>query len=276
MPDLAPAARRVIRFIDDNRATALASSAMEIAAQVGTSDATVVRAAQSLGFTGLAGLKQALAAAIDRPATPADDMRHTLAEVGESAAKAVDTVLDAHREALAGLATLEGKERIAAAVSLLHGAARIAIFGIGPSAALAHYAAVPLGRTGRRTLILDRTGRMLADQLLDLRSGDALLALTYGRPYREVLTVFSEARRLGLPTVLLTSDARHKLGPMADVVLVAARGRAGQVALHGATLVAIEAIVLGLASALGTEALATLDRLNALREAVGERRRGEG
>ncbi len=274
MPDLAPAARRVIRFIDDNRAKALASSAMEIAAQVGTSDATVVRAAQSLGFTGLAGLKQALAAAIDRP-TPADDMRHTLAEVGESAARAVDVVLDAHREALANLATPEAKERIAAAVSLLHGAGRIAIFGIGPSAALAHYAAVPLGRTGRRTLILDRTGRMLADQLLDLRPEDALLALTYGRPYREVLTVFSEARRLGLPTVLLTSDPNHKLGSMADVVLVVARGRAGQVALHGATLVAIEAIVLGLASAFGGEALAVLDRLTALREAVGERRRGE-
>ena len=275
MPDLAPAARRVIRFIDDNRATALASSAMEIGAQVGTSDATVVRAAQSLGFTGLAGLKQALAADIDRPSTPADEMRHTLAEVGESAAKAVDIVLDAHREALAGLGTPEMKERIAAAVSLLHGAARVAIFGIGPSAALARYAAVPLGRTGRRTLILDRTGRMLADQLLDLRSGDALLALTYGRPYREVVTVFSEARRLGLPTVLLTSEATHKLGSMADVVLAVARGRAGQVALHGATLVAIEAIVLGLASASGGAALAALDRLNALREAVGERRRGE-
>ena len=43
------------------------------------------------------------------------------------------------------------------------------------SAALASYVAMLLARTGRRTLILYVTGAMLADQMLDLRHGDALL-----------------------------------------------------------------------------------------------------
>jgi hypothetical protein len=51
----------------------------------------------------------------------------------------------------------------------------------------------------------------------------------------------------------------------ADVVIPAARG-AGLVALHAATLVALEALVLGLAVCDRSRALASLDRLNELRE----------
>jgi hypothetical protein len=40
------------------------------------------------------------------------------------------------------------------------------------------------------------------------------------------------------------------------------------VALHGATLVALEAIALGLAAAQGSRAVATLERLNDLRAAM--------
>lgn len=40
-----------------------------------------------------------------------------------------------------------------------------------------------LNRAGRRTLCLDASGIMLADQLLGLSEGDAVLAMAYGRPY---------------------------------------------------------------------------------------------
>ena len=97
---LSPAARRVLELIDRNRATALASSAAELAAMAGTSDATVVRAVQALGFSGLPDLKQALAATLDARATPADAMRDTLEEVGPRAEHAVELVLETHREAM--------------------------------------------------------------------------------------------------------------------------------------------------------------------------------
>src|SRR5882757_6698581 len=72
---LAPAGRRVVQFIDQNRAAVLASSAMDLAARTGTSDATVIRSVQALGFAGLGELKQALVASVTRPSTPAEDMR---------------------------------------------------------------------------------------------------------------------------------------------------------------------------------------------------------
>lgn len=265
---LSPAGLRIATFIDKNRAAALASSAMDLAASTGTSDATVIRSVQALGFAGLGDLKQALVTSIERSSTPADDMRRTLEDVGESTARAVDMVLEAHAEALEALRAAESRDRIVAAVSALHPAERIAVFGIGPSAALASYIAILLARSGRRSRTLNATGIMLADQLLDLRPGDALLVLAYGRPYREVVAVFGQARRLQLPLVLVTDSPESRLARGADVVLAARRGRAERVALHGATLVGLEALVLGLAAANQKEAMLTLVQLNELRQAV--------
>jgi DNA-binding MurR/RpiR family transcriptional regulator len=63
---LSPTAARVARFIDQHRATAIASSAAKLAARTGTSDATVVRTVQALGFEGLPELKEALVAGLEQ------------------------------------------------------------------------------------------------------------------------------------------------------------------------------------------------------------------
>ena len=266
---LPPAGRRAMAFVDQNRTAALAASAMEIAAESGTSDATVVRAAQALGFAGMADLKQALLAAMAPAAsTLEDDMSRTLEEVGESAANAIDLVLSTHAQALEVLRAPQAKAWIAEAVTTLHPAARIVVFGMGPSSALAAYAAMQLERSGRHSKTLDRTGRMLADQLLDLRAGDALLVLAYGRPYREVLAVIAEARHLRLKLVLVTDDAESALATSATVVLRVQRGQAERVALHGATLMALEALILGLAAANRKAAMASLQRLSDLRKKI--------
>lgn len=265
---LPPACRRVAHYIDNNRTGVLASSAAELAARAGTSDATVIRTVQALGFAGLGALKQALLASAERSSGPADAMRRTLGEVGEDTSRAIGSVFEVHEEALDGLRPAAVRDQIAAAVAALHSARRIAIFGIGPSAALSTYVSLLLTRIGRHSLALNVSGAMLADQLLDLRPDDALLVLAYGRAYPEVIAVFDEARRLALPIVLLTDSLDRKLARFATVVLPARRGRAERVALHGATLVCLEALVLGLAAAGKAGAIATLERLNRLRSAT--------
>ena len=264
---LSPASQRVARYIDANRPAVLASSAMELATRTDTSDATVIRTVQSLGFKGLAELKQALVPSLEAASNLADDMRRTLADVGENTDLAIASVLDVHEAAMQQLRSPAGRERIAAAVAVLHPADRVGIFGIGPSAALAAYVATLLARSGRTVLMLDATGAMLADQLLALRSGDALLVLAYGRAYAEIVTVFDEARQLSLPIVLVTDSLDKKLSRFASVILPAHRGRSHRVALHGATLVCLEALALGLAAA-SPHTVVSLDRLNRLRQAI--------
>lgn len=266
---LSPAAARVASYLDQNRPQALASSAAQIATQLGMSDATVIRAVQALGFDGLPNLKQALAAGLGERMSPATNMRRTLSEVGENANEAVQAVLDAHAEGMEALRTEAGQAAILASISALHQASRIGVFGIGPSAHLACYLAFQLNRSGRRSFLLDSTGWALADQLLGLRAGDAVLLLAYGQPYREVQAVMAEARRLGLPVVLVTDTEESDLARQATVVLLARRGRANQVALHATTLIALEAVILGLAASDGDNALQQLADLDRLRKLIG-------
>src|SRR5438552_16628176 len=65
--DLAPAERRVAELLVDLGPEATLRPAAALAEQLGTSDATVVRTAKSLGYSGLAELRRALAAYGDNP-----------------------------------------------------------------------------------------------------------------------------------------------------------------------------------------------------------------
>jgi DNA-binding MurR/RpiR family transcriptional regulator len=271
---LPPGMRRVARFISDNRAVSLGASAADLASRTGTSDATVVRTVQAMGFAGMADLKRVLADALmAKPVDPAEAMRRTLAETGvNDARRAVDHAIEVQRKAVDALGETKVRDALQAAVVALHPAKRIMVFGLGPSSALANYTAILLGRTGRISRALVASGVSLADQLLDLNADDALIVLAYGRAYREVAAIFSEAKRLFLPLVLVTDSLDRSLATAADVVVPVHRGQARRVALHGATLVALEAIILGLASLDSEQALFSLGRLNELRASiVGER-----
>jgi DNA-binding MurR/RpiR family transcriptional regulator len=264
---LGAAGVRVAKFINENRQIVLASSAAALGARIGTSDATVLRTIQTLGFASLADLKGAILNS-GTVSTPADDMRRTLVDLEKATGEALDGILQAHADGLDVLKSVECRAQIAASVRVLDSANRIAVFGIGPSSALATYVSILLARNGRRSRTISATGSMLADQLLDLRKGDALLILAYGRLYREVKAVFAEAKALGLATVLVTEANDTPLAKLADVCIAIPRGRPGQMALHGTTLVGLEALVLSLAAAKPEAALASLDNLNRLRRAT--------
>jgi len=259
---------RVVRYIEQNRVAVLASSAAEIARRTRTSDATVIRAVQALGFAGLPEMRQALIAGLQHR-SPAEGMSRTLEATGESADRAIELVLDTHRKGIDQLA--QAQPQIAEAIARLDRAGRIAIFGVGPTALLADYAAFTLRRCGRRAFALNRTGIELADQLLELHSSDVLLVLAYGRAYPEVICLFDEAERLQIPVVLITDSLAPELAGRADLLVPVPRGDAEQVALHGVTLVCLEAIVIGLAAIAETQSLTTLERLVALRRGLGTR-----
>src|ERR1700733_9977734 len=173
---LGAAGRRVAKFIDENRQIVLASSAAALGARIGTSDATVLRTVQTLGFASLADLKSAILKS-GSISTPADDMRRTLVDLEKATGHALDGILQAHAEGLDVLRSRKCRAQIAAAVRVLDGAERIAVFGIGPSAALATYVSTLLARNGRRSRTIGATGSMLADQLLHSAKGPWRFAL---------------------------------------------------------------------------------------------------
>jgi DNA-binding MurR/RpiR family transcriptional regulator len=209
---LSAAEQRVTRFFRENREEVLVASASALAAKVGTSDATVIRAAKALGYSGLDDLRRGVAAELRRSLSPAARLARTL-DALRNDDTAFGLTIDIHLRALEGLRRDIGARLFETAIDRLAQARRVVVFGIGPSSALADYFAIQLGRFGIEAASLAQTGLLLADGLLRLGSGDVVVILAYGRIYRELEVLLRHAGRVGLARILLTDTLGVVLRP---------------------------------------------------------------
>jgi DNA-binding MurR/RpiR family transcriptional regulator len=157
---------------------------------------------------------------------------------------------------------------MADAITAILQAKRIGVFGIGASGILATYAARLFSRNGYPSYALNATGIALAELLLAMEEGDALIMMAHGRAHREAMTTIGEAQRLGIPIVMLLGQEDTVLRKHACASIIIPRAKAEHVALHGPTLVCLESLMLALATAARETTLQSLDRLLALRSAI--------
>jgi DNA-binding MurR/RpiR family transcriptional regulator len=262
---LTPAELRVARYFQDNREEVLIASASALAQQAGTSDATVVRTAKSLGFSGMDELRRTLAIELRESTSPAGRLARTLSEVSDDPVSALNLTLDIHQKSLDDLRRSITPDLFQSAVRFMLEARRVFIFGIGPSSAMAEYFSIQLGRFGIDTLSLTQTGLLLADGAQKFRKGDLLIIFAYGRVYRELTVLLDRAASCGMNRMLFSDTPGQKLRNRVDLVLPVARGRADMLSMHTATLALIEGLLVGLATERPQETIASLKSLNKLR-----------
>lgn len=264
LPDLPKAMRRVALYFVSNPLDVVAKSANDLALTLGTSDATVVRTAQALGFDGLAALKQLLADSLSA-STPSKAFSKVVGETQADMRRAIARSLDMQAKAIADMRESAAGQSIAAVAQLLGARRRIVLFGQGQTGHITGYMGHLLRRHGRDVLLLRASGKALADELLQLDPQDGLLLLSYDRVYAEVRAAANEALRLGIPIVLVTGDARNELAQKCDQLVVLPRGETGGMAIHGATLVWLETLIVALAVASRQETSQALARLERIR-----------
>ena len=262
---LGPTELRVAHYIRENREEAMVSSASVLAERTNSSDATVIRTVKALGYAGMAELKQHLALELRGDLSLASRAIRTLEDVGELAGDAFASALRNHQHALERLRRDISPSLYQSVVDKVADAARVCIFGVGPSSALANYFEIQLGRFGIDAYALTDTGLLLADGLHRLRRTDLLIMLAFGRPYPEVIALTDHAKALGTMTILITDVAGAKHKRRVEHILPVERGRAESLSMHTATLALIEALLVGIAVRRPTETVANLKTLNALR-----------
>ena len=267
---LSPAEQRVARFFAEHREEIVFLSAVEIAQQLETSDATVVRTAQALGYSGLPELKRALIAVLRSQRTPALQLGRRLEEMGDAPEDALEHVLGWQIELLEEARRTVRPAAFARAIELLHGANRVLVFGVGPGAAVADYAVLKLTRFGREAVAINEGGVRLADSLLAMRRGDVLVLQAYTTVTREVAALLDRARELDVPVILLTDTLAVDLAGRFDVALEAQRGRAGSLGSIATTLVLLDALLLGLAARDRPRSLAASELLESLRARLAD------
>lgn len=265
LAEMSTAEQRVARFFGENRADVLIGSAAELAAMAGTSDATIIRTARALGFSGLDDMRRTLAGEMRLSMTPAARLTRTLGSVGKDPASAFDVMLDTHLQSLESLRRSISPQQFETAANRIVAARRVLIFGLGPSSAIASYFVVQLSRFGIEASALTNTGLLFADDLQKLRRNDLVIILAYGQIYPELATLLDETDGRGARSILLTDTLAAKLRPRVDLVLQVPRGRAEMLSTHTATLGLIEALLVGVAARRPDETLASLEKLNEMR-----------
>ena len=262
---LSPAQRLVADYLVGSGPSVVVESASAIAAELGLSDATVVRTAQALGYRGLPELRRALAGQIE-DVTLAERLHHSLARTEDDAVvNAVDSLV----ASLDALVRQVSGPRFDHAVEILGRADRLAWSGIGPSAPLADYATVLTRRLGRPSTALTRSGRAAADDLLEVGPGSAVVVFSYGRLHRHVDALLQRASEVAVPVVLITDVLEAELGDRVAETLVCWRGTPGLFTSHAPTVVLVEALLLGLARADPGRAESSLALLDDLRLLTG-------
>ena len=267
---LSPAEREVARYVLSHRDEIPFMSAVQIAEALKTSNATVVRAAQRLGYAGLPELKQELAATMRDSRTPVARVGRSLDRLGRDTDAVLDHLLTYQ------IAVLEDARRSVApadfhrAVELLVGADRTIVFGPGPNGAFVTLFVQGLRRFGLRALAVTERGQGLAESLMELHAGDVVVLMAYERTTREIDAILDAAETARLPLILITDSLAHALRKRFAVSLVAGRGSSTMFPTQVTTLAILEALLLAVAGQDRRRTFSAMQRLGEAREAVGQ------
>ena len=257
--------RRVAEYLIRAGSRAASMTAQEIAGAVGTSDATVVRTAKSLGFGNLRELRRALAESDDSELSA---RFHATISDSSGPQSILDAAIERQMDGLRALQRRVPAESFSQACEVLSSAAQIWWCGTGPSACLADYGAFLCRRLGRPSGSFTHAGTDHADELLALESNHAVVLLAYGRIHRYVQVLLSRTAAIEVPVVLVTDVLGPRLAQPVRVRLDAGRGAPALFASHGQTIVLIESLVLAVGAGDSARSERTLRTLNSLRQAL--------
>lgn len=215
-PALLPAEQAVAAVFLSHTQKIIELSSQQVAELAGASRATVVRACQSLGYSGYQQLRVLLAR----------DAGYASPEPRAKAIGAPGMVADAFVQvgnAVTSMAALLDPDAVTGAVQAMAGAGRMLVVGNGLSAPLAADMAARLSAIGRPAeSSLDVIGQQIAARLLTPE--DVLLIISGSGANSSTLRVAKAALDAHATLVVITAFARSPLSAMADFSLVVGMG----------------------------------------------------
>lgn len=261
--DLLPAEARVADALLSSGPASLRLPVSELAGLAGTSQATVVRLAQRLGYRGFGDLRIDLAR--DDGADGARTVFDALT-VGDSLDVVADKVAASAAAAISESRALLDTATLARIIERLAAAPRIETYGVGASGLVALDAAAKLRRLGLPAWAYPDTHQQAASASL-LSSGCLVLAFSHSGMTRDVVETATIAHDSGAGVVAVTSSPLSALARLADFVLLTGVGepidRSGSTAARLAQLYVTDVVTVGYALGHNAASQAALARTSA-------------
>ncbi len=208
------AERRIANYINANAKEVLKGTVADLAQGAGSSEITVSRFCKKLGFSGLQGLKIALAGEV----YSADETVYQDIRQGDSYEIIAGKMFNAIAEGLQDTIKLLDFGKLAEAVELLQGASRVAVYGFGNSATVCRDMETRFLRFGKPVQAYSDAHLQVTSAVL-LTAADVVVAISHTGGSIELLKSVEVAKNSGAKVIGITSYAHSKLSTMADVVL---------------------------------------------------------
>lgn len=264
-PSLTKSEKRIANFLRKNQEESAFLPAGEIAKRLNLSEATLVRFARTLGFPSYPAMRSVLQDNFRRRVTHSSRIRGRLDDLREGGGifeRLAVTEIDYLAQALDSI----DHSALNEAVALLKNHKRIFVYGLGPSISLVDLMEIRLRRFGKDVIPLVYSGREVIESLILLKPDDLLFVICFFDQNPTLNLVLEFGAEIGCPIIMLTDTLETIINGKADVTLAARRGPVGEFHSLVVPMTVINALLLSLAGEDQDNVMATLDKLDNLRE----------
>ncbi|WP_433161017.1 MurR/RpiR family transcriptional regulator [Kribbella sp. CA-247076] len=268
--EFTPASRAVCRSLSEiSPERLLYLSAAELGQASKTSNATVVRTLQSLGYAGLAELKDRVAAPFQSNRRE-ERLRNRMELTGGDPKHVWDRVIAEAIERIEFLNQHISMDAYQEAVRLMLDAREITTYGFGANFVAAEHLTLKLRRFGLRSRCIQTAGFRLADDLLAIESDDVVIVIAPGRVIVDAEIVIDRARAVGAGIILLSERlVGERLADDVTVAIHVPNTVTGITAEVLTTIVTTDALAQAVAAADTERTLESAHTLESLRQQLG-------
>ncbi|MBP1886388.1 MurR/RpiR family transcriptional regulator [Sinorhizobium mexicanum] len=245
-------------------------SAEEIAVETGTSDATVIRTAKRLGFSGLPQLKRICSRVMAKTTPAVNRLEQRFRATGDDLVRVAGQIFSEACEALTSTKDEIDEQSLYCAVGIIEESDTVWCLGMGTSETPARHCATALRRVGMRTRCSGASGFTLANELIDLRQKDVVVLFHALRDVAELKLIVDQISAIGCKVILVCGvQLREAYRGKVSAVLTCLGVRSKLASWNLSAIAIADILAYSVAVRNREQALAAKKRLADLRSRVG-------
>ncbi len=256
--------RRIIDELLANPREGALLSLPEIAHRAAAHPTSAVRLAQKLGYSGYPDLRSQLQSEMLDVLPPAERVRARLAHM--EGPSILSALVESEIAALQDLPRKISQDEIETAARAIIRARRIYVFGRNHAATLKQLLTLRLQRSGYLATAIDKHGKELADELIDMRETDLVIGFAFTKLPEGLEDVLRYTQNTGALSMIISDYTGATLRPNPDILLAASRGERGESQSLTVPLAVCNTLILEISRLDDGKSLASLEKLNELEE----------
>lgn len=263
-----PESQRVLgEFILKNYKYVANLSAIELGNRAGVSDATVVRFAKSIGYSGYPEIKNELFEYLIHEELPSNKMIKSLNRI-----KKVDSgIMEVFQNDINNIEeTFRSfrKKDLDMAVEAINSARRVYVIGLNSCESLASFLNFHLRRLDIDVHLITSAGLVMFEQLSSIKKGDALVVISYPRYSKDALSAVELAKSRNAKTISISDQEYSPIAQAADISLIAHSTNLGFYNSYAAATTMCNVLVLSIALVNEEKSLQALKSIDEIKDEI--------